>query len=315
MTKSLIHARLILWGVLVASIALAATGCDEYPWNTLFPSNDPQEEPAPSDDAALSDLEPSEGVLSPVFSPSVTGYSITVSYTVEELTVTAVSRHAAATITINGGGTDSGTPSPPVQLDVGRTEILIVVTAEDGTSTETYAVTVTRMEQPDTTPPTISLSGANPVHVEVHTAYSEPGYAATDAEEGDLTAAVVVTGTVNTSSLGEYTLFYDVSDGSGNAASPVSRTVVVEDTMAPTIELIGTATVAVAVDGTFADPGATVRDNYDADRQITASSGTVDTTTAGTYTLSYTAVDSEGNPATPVTRTVEVGSGLSIELQ
>lgn len=315
MRRCPIHRRLILWCALLVSVALLLSGCDEYPWNLLFPSHDPQEEPAPSNDAALSNLEPSDGVLSPAFSASVTEYGVTVGFGVEELAVTATCRHAEATISVNGAGVDSGRPSAPVGLVVGDTEIVIVVTAEDGTSTETYTVTATRLEEPDTTAPSISLLGANPLGVEVHTPYVDPGFRADDPEEGDLTAAVVVGGSVDTDTLGSYTLSYDVSDGSGNAAPQVSRTVVVQDTTPPTIELNGDATVAVPRDGTFTDPGATVRDNHDADRQIAASSGSVDTSTVGTYTLTYTAADSEGNSAAPVTLTVEVGSGLTIGLQ
>ena len=39
---------------------------------------------------------------------------------------------------------------------------------------------------------------------------------------------IVVSGAVDTSTLGTYTLKYDVSDAAGNAAETVSRTVVVE---------------------------------------------------------------------------------------
>ena len=48
--------------------------------------------------------------------------------------------------------------------------------------------------------------------------------------DGDLTSKIVVTGAVDTSTAGTYTLKYDVSDAAGNAAESVSRTVVVEKT-------------------------------------------------------------------------------------
>ena len=41
---------------------------------------------------------------------------------------------------------------------------------------------------------------------------------ATDNYDGDLTSSIVVSGSVDTSTIGTYTLTYDVSDTSGNAA-------------------------------------------------------------------------------------------------
>jgi hypothetical protein len=58
------------------------------------------------------------------------------------------------------------------------------------------------------------------------TAYAEPGYTATDAEEGVLTSSVIVTGSVNTNTPGTYTLTYTITDTAGNTSS-TSRTVIV----------------------------------------------------------------------------------------
>jgi hypothetical protein len=57
----------------------------------------------------------------------------------------------------------------------------------------------------------------------------------------------------------------------------------------------------------FADPGADWTDNFDGSAHIaTASSGTVDTSTLGTYILEYTYTDFAGNIGNTVTRTVTV---------
>ena len=59
--------------------------------------------------------------------------------------------------------------------------------------------------------------------------YTDEGATATDDEEGDVSANIVVGGdTVDTSTDGTYTITYDVSDGAGNAATTVSRVVTVE---------------------------------------------------------------------------------------
>ena len=71
------------------------------------------------------------------------------------------------------------------------------------------------------------------------------------------------------------------------------------DINGPTITLNGNANMNVVVGGTFTDPGATT------DEGTISTSGTVDVTTAGSYTITYSATDATGNTAT-ATRTVEV---------
>lgn len=76
--------------------------------------------------------------------------------------------------------------------------------------------------------PVITLTGTN-VTINVGDTYSDAGATASDDEEGDVTANIVVGGdTVDTATAGTYTITYDVSDGAGNAATQVSRTVTVE---------------------------------------------------------------------------------------
>ena len=58
--------------------------------------------------------------------------------------------------------------------------------------------------------------------------YSDAGATATDDEDGDITSRIVVTNPVNTTLLGTYTITYAVTDLSGNAATPVTRTVNVQ---------------------------------------------------------------------------------------
>lgn len=81
----------------------------------------------------------------------------------------------------------------------------------------------------DTTAPVITLTGGSDVTVTVGTAWSDPGYSATDNADGDITASVVVSGSVDTATVGDYVLTYNVRDSSGNAATAVTRTVHVEE--------------------------------------------------------------------------------------
>ncbi len=80
----------------------------------------------------------------------------------------------------------------------------------------------------------------------------------------------------------------------------------VSDVEPPTITLNGDAAIQINVGDTFTDPGATATDS--ANGNITSKiveTGSVDTTTAGLYTLTYTATDSAGNSAS-VSRVVTV---------
>ena len=75
-----------------------------------------------------------------------------------------------------------------------------------------------------------ALIGDAAVTHEGGTDYMDKGVTVTDSFEGDLAARVVVTGSVDTAQLGEYTLTYNVSDAAGNAAPAVTRKVTVVDT-------------------------------------------------------------------------------------
>ena len=82
----------------------------------------------------------------------------------------------------------------------------------------------------DSVAPVLTLKGEASLKINQGTTYVDAGASATDNVDGDLTAKIVVTGEVNASAAGTYTLTYNVSDAAGNAAQSVSRTVEVEKT-------------------------------------------------------------------------------------
>jgi len=82
--------------------------------------------------------------------------------------------------------------------------------------------------EPDSNAPVIQLRGNATVNIVIDSTYSDAGATATDNEDGDLTSRIVVANPVNTTVLGTYTVTYTVSDLSGNAAKPVTRTVNVQ---------------------------------------------------------------------------------------
>ncbi|MDQ6953103.1 MAG: DUF5011 domain-containing protein, partial [Mariprofundaceae bacterium] len=76
-------------------------------------------------------------------------------------------------------------------------------------------------------------------------------------------------------------------------------------TLSPVITLLGSNPYTVAVGSTYMDAGSLVQDNVDIGLQATVT-GTVDTAVVGTYVLTYHVTDTDGNKATPVSRTIYV---------
>src|SRR5215217_5707019 len=98
-----------------------------------------------------------------------------------------------------------------------------------GTYTVTYSASangftteVTRIVTvQDTVAPVITLNGANPMVVGFGTVFTDPGATASDGCAGDLTASIIVTGSVDTNTVGFYALTYSVSDPSGHSDTKV----------------------------------------------------------------------------------------------
>ena len=92
------------------------------------------------------------------------------------------------------------------------------------TTTVTRNVIITN----DLVPPSLALIGDASITLNFGDTFNDPGVTATDAVDGDLAANVVITGTVDTNVADTYTLTYDVMDNSGNRATSVTRTVIVQ---------------------------------------------------------------------------------------
>jgi hypothetical protein len=157
-----------------------------------------------------------------------------------------VREYVAPVITLVGGDMtlECGTPyvepgySATDNYDGDITDRVVVTGSVDPTSPRFYALKynvkdssgnrapekVRLVEVADTTAPVIILLGDNPMTIQLGTPYVEPGYTATDTCGGDLTAWVVVSGSVNSDAVGTYLLNYSVIDLSLNLAE-VTRTV------------------------------------------------------------------------------------------
>jgi hypothetical protein len=165
----------------------------------------------------------------------------------------------------------------------------------------------------DVTPPVISLDGSDPLNISCGSTYTDPGATATDDFDGDISGDIVVDFSgLDTNTAGNYTVFYNVTDASGNAATQVERQVIVgscADTTPPVITLLGTSPVNVNCGATYTDAGVSVFDNVDGSAlndDVVDGGDTVDTSVPGTYVITYNVLDTAGNPAVEVTRTVNV---------
>ncbi len=102
-----------------------------------------------SSDAYLSNLLTNQGALTPGFTQTNTNYSINVGYSIQNITITPTADNLNATIQVNGVNTNSNSITSPITLNVGLNNIVITVTAQDGTTKLTYTIAVTKSASSD----------------------------------------------------------------------------------------------------------------------------------------------------------------------
>ena len=91
-----------------------------------------------------------------------------------------------------------------------------------------YGLRLALKQVPDTVSPELELFGGTDVPHELGEPWAEPGYAASDERDGNLTSSVTISGTPNINTSGTYTITYTVADAAGNEAN-ATRTVNVID--------------------------------------------------------------------------------------
>ena len=75
--------------------------------------------------------------------------------------------------------------------------------------------------------PTITLNGESHITINVGDTYSEQGATAKDDKDGDISSKISISGSVNTSKAGKYTITYTVKNSSGKTATK-TRTITVK---------------------------------------------------------------------------------------
>ena len=168
--------------------------------------------------ATLAHLELSAGSLEQTFQSSLFDYTATVGYPATETMVTPTTADAAATVTVNGVTVASGSASAQIPLVVGKNTLTVIVTAEDGVSTGTYTVSVTR-ESPSAvaTLADLALSAGDLDQV-----FQSDQFVYT-ASVGFLTTATTVTPT--TTDAAATVSVNGVAVTSGSASAPIPLTV------------------------------------------------------------------------------------------
>jgi hypothetical protein len=192
---------------------------------------------------------------------------------------------------------------------VGMYPITFTIADQSGNKTTVTRVIVVQ----DLVAPVITRTGKDTVYVEANSKYTDDGATATDnyCDNATTTADILVTGNVDITKPGTYTLVYNVTDCNGNKADAVTRVVIVGDTKAPEIALKdGKDAVTINVLTKYADPGVIATDNFGT--PTVTVTGTFYTAfpdgfanALGTYTIIYTATDNYSNQAS-VTRTITV---------
>ena len=125
-------------------------------------------------------------------------------------------------------------------------------------------------------------------------------YTAKDNYDGDITDKVK-------EEWGENSLILSVSDSSGNNASVSVPVEYLDDTTPPEFYFLGDMNMYMKVGSVFDEPGYSATDNADGDitDKVTVD-GSVDTSEAGVYTITYTVTDEAGNTSQETRRVTVV---------
>ncbi|HGZ70622.1 MAG TPA: DUF5011 domain-containing protein, partial [Nitratifractor sp.] len=99
-------------------------------------------------------------------------------------------------------------------------------------------------EPVDTTAPTLKLLGESNITIGLHNTFVDPGAEANDDYDGEISQKITTSGSVDSNSVGSYTIVYSVSDKAGNSTT-LSRHVRVSTFANARLGLLGGSTVKI----------------------------------------------------------------------
>jgi hypothetical protein len=191
---------------------------------------------------------------------------------------------------------------------VGTYKIEFSVTDQSGNTAKLTRIIIVQ----DLTAPVIALVSTDTVYHEVNTAYLDAGITYSDnyCANSDMAANVLMTTNLDETHTGTYLVVYNLSDCNGNKAAQKTRVVIVRDTKAPSVTLVGDTLITMDVFATYVDQKVTMSDNYgmptlDITGTYFAAFPDGKSNNLGDYSVIYTVTDSFGNKST-VSRTIRV---------
>ncbi|MES2332773.1 MAG: MopE-related protein [Bacteroidota bacterium] len=207
----------------------------------------------------------------------------------------------------SGSGTGNGSGS---LFNIGTTTVTLTATNSCGTATCTFTVTVT-----DILAPVIKTNGNQNVNAEqgncgasVSVSASATDNCSVGTPSGVRSDGLALTDPYR---VGTTTITWNVTDGNGNPAAPVTQTVTVTDNQPPVITTNGDQNVNAEQGkcGATVSASASAKDNCSVGTPSGVRSDGLalsDPYPVGTTTITWNVTDGNGNPAAPVTQTVTV---------
>ena len=166
----------------------------------------------PNSDATLRSLGVTNKTITPTFDKDTLLYTLTVPYSVDNITITGVATQGVSSVTGLGSKV----------LVVGENSFDIKVTAEDKTTTKTYNITVTRQKDTDTSLKSIGVVGYDIVKVDNnnYTLTVENNVTNVEVTATAASSVAIVTGTgKKTLNVGENVIKVIVTSQSGSVST------------------------------------------------------------------------------------------------